>query len=181
MRTLSSLLAWFLFLTLAVWPAGAQLTPPRQQDGGGTRPERPGPGTTTPPPATSPAPTPPPSSPPPATSPPSSAPPPNYATACGPLGEKHSNGLGQTYVSVYRPGTPGNPATYNSALANCAAAAWPGGSAAKEITCPTPGVRAVSKLRSPNCAVWAFTGPVAGRVTLNAKGYNTCYCPTVND
>lgn len=187
MPKLSALVMWSLALTLVADPSGAQQTPPRQQNGGGVRqPVRPPsqtPAPSTPPATTPPVTTPPTTTPPttslPATCPPATTPPVTSSPATPPGGITHSNGLGQTYVNFTPRGTPGNPATYNSALAAAAANAWPPAAPFSQVMCPTPGVSAISKQTQTCCAVWAYTGSVAGRVTLNRTN-NTCYCPTAS-
>jgi hypothetical protein len=98
---------------------------------------------------------------------------------------QHQNGLGQSYVDPADPlGTPGNAGTYNVNMATLAATAWqqPGPEKSSSGQCgrggPTPS-QAVTKQTATSCAVWAFTGALAGHVHLNQA--NTCVCPSPSD
>ncbi|MGZ4853493.1 MAG: hypothetical protein ACXV3D_09970 [Halobacteriota archaeon] len=74
--------------------------------------------------------------------------------------------------------TPGNPATYNAALAMSAANAWGPAVAMLQITCGT--APAVMKQAQTSCAVWAYGGSTTGHVSLNSAS-NNCLCPNMGD
>jgi hypothetical protein len=95
---------------------------------------------------------------------------------------QHSNGLGQSYVDAAPLGTPGNPATYASSMANAAANAWPTSGTIASGQCGS-GVAAsqhVRKQTQTSCAVWVYSKPLAGHVHLNTAN-NNCLCPTTSD
>ncbi|HKQ98817.1 MAG TPA: hypothetical protein VJV75_13145 [Candidatus Polarisedimenticolia bacterium] len=96
-------------------------------------------------------------------------------TACAP---PHQNGLGQTYTSCSPLGVPGNPATYGQALASQARAGWPvTGSDFQLADFCGAGLSAVLRQAPSQCAVWVYTGSLAGYVRLNSAS-STCLCPT---
>jgi hypothetical protein len=169
LRTLGVSITWLFVIVVALGPAGAQPTPPKQQDGGaGGGLPRPRPGTQQPP-ATSP-----PATTPPATSPPQSTPPPASPPAASSdclLSVKHWNGIGQTFCNTLPIGT------ISRELAVAASKPWPGASFPVDMPCP--GGSAVSAKTPTMCAVWGYSGSIAGRVNLNPTN-NTCTCPTQN-
>jgi hypothetical protein len=95
---------------------------------------------------------------------------------------QHENGLGQSYSSPSPLGTPGNAGTYDQPMAQTAASAWPFSGNVSSGRCgPTgSGPLIVFKQTENSCAAWAYTGPIAGRVHLNAAN-NACTCPTTSD
>jgi hypothetical protein len=161
LRTLGVSITWLFVIVMAVGPAGAQLTPPKQQDGGaGGGLPRPRPGTQQPP-----------ATPPPATTPPATTPPPTSPPAASSdcfMRVKHWNGIGQTFCSTISLGA------FNRELAVEASKPWP--AASFPVDMPCPGGSAVSAKTPTMCAVWGYSGSIAGRVNTN----NTCTCPTQN-
>ena len=94
---------------------------------------------------------------------------------------QHSNGLGQTYTDCQALGTPGNQASYNVTMATEARAAWPFSGTDSAGTCGAGGgAAAMSRQTASSCAVWAYTGSIAGYVHLNSAT-NQCFCPTTTD
>lgn len=97
---------------------------------------------------------------------------------------QHNNGLGQSYVNSSPVGQPGNVSTYNLNMANAAANAWPTSGTISPVQCRGPLGRttypAVFKQGPTACAVWAYTGPMAGHVHANGAD-NNCYCPAATD
>ena len=194
MRTLGVFITSVLIIVAAVAPADAQVTPPRQNEGGSV-PTRPRTGTQQPapaPPATTPPATTPPVTTPPATSPPATSPSTSSApgtssppvasppVSCPSGSVKHSNGAGQSYCNNTALGVPGNAATYSFMLAASAANAWPAVGPVNQMTCPAPGGMAAAKQTAKACGVWGYSGSVAGRVTVNTSN-NACYCPRAAD
>jgi len=165
LRTLCVFTTWLFVMVVALGPAGAQLTPPKQQDGGGGGGGLPRPRTgTQQPPAT-----PPPASAPPATTPPPASPP-APSSDCF-LRVKHTNGIGYTFCNTIAIGA------FSWELAVAALKAWPPASPPADMPCP--GGSAVSAKTPTMCAVWGYSGSIAGRVNLNPTN-NTCTCPTPN-
>ncbi len=83
----------------------------------------------------------------------------------------HSNGLGQTYDDCADAlGAPGNAGSYNQTMASRAATAW-GAGTISAVSCGVS--NAVEDKFAGMCAVWAYSGPLAGHVQLAV----TCNCP----
>jgi len=84
----------------------------------------------------------------------------------------HSNGVGQTYDDCVDPlGTPGMATTYNLTMAMDAAASRGAGTVSVR-TCGTSNT--VEDIFGGMCAEWAYSGPLAGHVSLAGS----CTCPT---
>jgi hypothetical protein len=86
----------------------------------------------------------------------------------------HSNGLGQQYRHCHALGTPGNAATYNQTMATAARAAWLLEGIDSTAVCNSPPAEVVVRDTGSQCAVWAYSGLLAGFVKLAS----TCQCPT---
>ena len=94
---------------------------------------------------------------------------------------QHQNGLGQTYQDALPLGTPGNQASYNQAMEQEAANSWPQTGTVSSAVCNVPrNAQMVTKKTATACAVWGYTGSIAGRVHLNTAN-NNCICPTTSD
>jgi hypothetical protein len=94
---------------------------------------------------------------------------------------QHQNGVGQTYSNDTPLGTPGHASSYNVTMAIGAANAWPQTGIVSSATCAVPrNTQMVMKQGTDACAVWAYTGTMAGHVHLNTAN-NTCNCPTTTD
>ena len=93
-------------------------------------------------------------------------------------GTTHANGLGQNFVDCIPPGVPGNPATYSAALAAEARSAWPFTGTDQTLFCS--GESAAARLTAGSCAVWVYTGTLAGHVHLNAAAAS-CLCVSASD
>jgi len=94
----------------------------------------------------------------------------------------HVNGLGQVMNDCSPLGVPGNASTYTLTLATAARAAWPYAGTDSNGMMGT-GPRAaycVARQTATACAVWAYSGPVAGYVHLNTAS-SQCYAPTSTD
>jgi len=91
----------------------------------------------------------------------------------------HSNGLGQNYFDCFPLGTPGSAGTYNLTMAQEARAAWPMAGTDSTATCPGSQAAAFRQT-STMCAVWVYSGSLAGYVHLNAAN-NSCLCPSGSD
>ncbi|HUD72749.1 MAG TPA: hypothetical protein VMQ62_12380 [Dongiaceae bacterium] len=96
--------------------------------------------------------------------------------ACG---SRHLNGLGQSYDDCVALGTPGNQSTYTLAMATNARAAWTGTGSDFNISdyCGTA-QSAVLRQTANSCAVWVYSGTLAGYVRLNSAN-GSCLCPSV--
>jgi hypothetical protein len=89
----------------------------------------------------------------------------------------HVNGLGQVFNDCAPLGVPGNATTYTEAMAQQARAAWPDSGSDLPFTYgPTFAWLALGRQTPKSCAVWAYTGEMAGRVFLNTEN-NKCYPP----
>lgn len=96
-------------------------------------------------------------------------------TSCSP---QHHNGLGQTYQDCSPLGVPGNAATYTVTMANEARGVWPNTGTDGTGKCTGPnGGNAVYRQTTTSCAVWGYTGGIAGYVMLNTAN-NNCTCPS---
>jgi hypothetical protein len=91
----------------------------------------------------------------------------------------HSNGLGQRYYDCNPLGIPGNPSTYKLSMAQAALMAWPVTGTDGIISCGV-GLSAVYREDASSCAVWVYTGALAGYVRLST-GASSCSCPTTSD
>ena len=116
-------------------------------------------------------------------------------TACctsGACVAQHSDGLGQTYSDCVPFGVPGNAATYTATMTNEASTAWsstatldPGATCLENPANPSgPADLCAARYTNSACAVWCYTGILAGRVFLqNVSGTNesNCGCPLTTD
>jgi hypothetical protein len=89
----------------------------------------------------------------------------------------HQNGVGQSYYSCDPLGTPGNASTYSLAMAQGARAAWTAGTDSSG-TCPGSS-NTVSRVTATQCAMWSYSGTLAGHVFVSAP--NECFCPLATD
>jgi hypothetical protein len=92
---------------------------------------------------------------------------------------KHSNGIGQNpnFFDCRPLGIPGQPSTYNLALALEARSSYPLSGAKDGLPyqgCGDSDI--VVRYNGTQYAVWAYTGSLAGRVSVNA---GAPVCPTV--
>src|SRR5262249_34582213 len=100
------------------------------------------------------------------------------ATACQ---TTHMNGLGQKYYDCTALGTPGIPSTYTGTMATEAADAWTTSVTATPCQCGTgaSAPRCYYKQTATACAVWLYTGGLAGYVHLEPT--SSCICPGSTD
>lgn len=89
----------------------------------------------------------------------------------------HSNGVGQNYFSCDPLGTPGTASTYTLAMAQGARAVWNAGSDSTGVCGGSSNT--VSRVTATQCAVWAYSGTLAGRVFISTPA--ECFCPLVTD
>ena len=82
----------------------------------------------------------------------------------------HDNGLGGRYDFCHILGVPGDPSTYDLALAERASSGSP-------IRLDCGGLLAVQARTAYGIAVWVFQGQLAGHVRESADGF----CPTASD
>ena len=83
----------------------------------------------------------------------------------------HFNGVGQNYDDCADAlGTPGSGSSYNLTMASKAAAAWAAGTTSV-VACG--GSSAVADQHVGMCGVWAYSGALAGHVSLAGA----CVCP----
>jgi cysteine-rich repeat protein len=104
------------------------------------------------------------------------------STSCCGLtcGSVHSNGLGQSYGDCVPLGTPGSPSTYTLAMATSARGVWTGtGSDFNLVDYCGTNLTAVLRQTANSCAVWVYTGSLAGYVRLNTANAS-CLCPSTN-
>ncbi len=91
----------------------------------------------------------------------------------------HSNGLGQTFYDCSPLGTPGDPVTYNQAMASGAAAAWSAGTD-QLVTCTNSSCLCrTTSTAIQDSAVWCYTGTLAGYVGHSSVATPNCLalCP----
>ena len=103
------------------------------------------------------------------------------STCCGATcASEHENGLGYSYENCNPLGVPGDPQTYTLMMAIQARAAWPvtGTDLTMANYCGT-GHSAVLRQNSSVCAVWVYTGPIAGYMRYTASLGN-CQCPAAS-
>jgi hypothetical protein len=92
----------------------------------------------------------------------------------------HVNGLGQNFYDCMPLATPGTASTYNQTLAAEARAAWAYQGTDAAASSMYPRALLVYRQTATACAVWAYSGAIAGHVHLNAAN-NTCYTPSATD
>jgi len=103
-------------------------------------------------------------------------------TCASPL--THSDGLGDTYLDCSPLGTPGDATTYTVLMATEARDAWPMGPSqnrAQLCGAPASAAACVVKRTTTDCAVWCYSGAVAGYVRAVTGGKGVCQCPTTTD
>lgn len=94
----------------------------------------------------------------------------------------HPNGLGQTYYDCAPLGTPGDETTYNFQMASEAATAWRATGSYQTVVCGTASCVGRLTTGAPqDCAVWCYTGALAGYVGHASMATIACsaVCPTV--
>jgi hypothetical protein len=89
---------------------------------------------------------------------------------------KHNNGLGQHWFDCNPLGTPGTASTYSVTMATAARNAWDqtGTDAAGRCGAGPSESACVTRQAAGECAVWCYTGPLAGYAARGA----TCSCPS---
>jgi cysteine-rich repeat protein len=93
-------------------------------------------------------------------------------------GTTHLNGLGQNFFDCAPLAVPGNAATYNSTLAAEARSAWPFSGNDQTLLCGSES--GAARMTANSCALWIYTGPLAGHVHLNTAGAG-CFCASASD
>ena len=88
----------------------------------------------------------------------------------------HPNGLGQSYYHCAPLGTPGQSG-YTQDMAIEAAKVWRAGGTGQVVLCQTGNCWAYTA--GGDCAVWCYTGQLAGYV--NPPTLLTCFCPDLTD